>query len=61
MRIDAPLQSGKVGLDPPYTMTLTWKIVLTPTAKKRLAAVKDHRIREKIGERIEHLANNPEK
>jgi mRNA interferase RelE/StbE len=39
---------------------VTWRIVLTPTARAQLAAVKDRRTREKIAACIERLAENPE-
>jgi mRNA interferase RelE/StbE len=39
---------------------VTWRIVLTPTAKTQLAAVKDLRTKSKISESIDRLAQNPE-
>jgi len=38
-----------------------WKILLTPTAFKLLADISDRRIREKIGQVIDRLADDPEK
>ena len=40
---------------------MTWRIALTPLAKKRILDIKDHRIRKKIGERIDGLRNSPDK
>ncbi|MBI4063826.1 MAG: type II toxin-antitoxin system RelE/ParE family toxin [Elusimicrobia bacterium] len=40
---------------------MTWKIELTPTARQMLLGVLDRRIREKIAQRIDALAHDPEK
>lgn len=40
---------------------MKWQVVLTGTALRQLAAIKDMRIRESIGRRIELLTNEPEK
>ena len=40
---------------------MTWRIGLTPTASAMLAAIQDHRVREKIRDRIDGLAVEPEK
>lgn len=40
---------------------MSWKILLTPTARKMLAAVRDRRVRGKLLERIEGLAQEPGK
>lgn len=40
---------------------MTWEILLTPTAYKLLKDISDRRIREKIGEFIDRLAEDPEK
>ena len=40
---------------------MKWKILLTPTAFKLLADISDRRIREKIGQVIDRLADDPEK
>ena len=37
------------------------RIVVTPTALRLLAAISDRRVREKIGQRIDGLAHDPEK
>lgn len=38
-----------------------WKILLTPTALKLLSDISDRRIREKIGNVIDRLEQDPEK
>ena len=40
---------------------MSWKIVLTPTAQRMLAAVRDRRVRSLLGRRIERLAEDPDK
>jgi mRNA interferase RelE/StbE len=40
---------------------VTWKIVLTPTAKRLLAAVRDRRVRTALRNRIDGLAEDPDK
>jgi mRNA interferase RelE/StbE len=40
---------------------VTYRIVLTPTARDLLEAIPDRRVREKIGERIDGLSSEPEK
>ena len=40
---------------------MTWRIGLTPTASAMLAAIQDRRVREKIRDRIDGLAVEPEK
>jgi mRNA interferase RelE/StbE len=40
---------------------VTWKIELTPAARQMLEAISDRRIRLSIQERIDGLANEPEK
>ncbi len=40
---------------------MTWRIALTPTAQRMLAAIPDRRIREQIARRIAGLASDPEK
>lgn len=40
---------------------MTWNIQLTPTAREMLLAVADRRVREKIAEKIDALAHDPEK
>ncbi len=42
-------------------MQVLYQIRLTPTAKAMLAGIKDRRVREKIGDRIDGLAREPEK
>jgi mRNA interferase RelE/StbE len=39
---------------------VSWKIALTPAARQMLTSVSDRRIREKLAERIDHLAQSPE-
>ena len=40
---------------------MTWKVALTPAARQMLEAISDRRIRRGVTERIEGLANEPEK
>jgi len=40
---------------------VTWKIVLTPTSQIMLKAIKDRRAQERIRDRIDSLASNPDK
>ena len=40
---------------------MTWQIVLTPTAKSMLEAIKDRRVRQRIRDRIDDLTQEPEK
>jgi mRNA interferase RelE/StbE len=40
---------------------MTWHIVLTPTAMRMLSEISDRRVRTKIAEVIERLAQDPEK
>jgi len=40
---------------------MKWKILLTPTALKLLSDISDRRIREKIGNVIDRLEEDPEK
>jgi mRNA interferase RelE/StbE len=40
---------------------MSWRISITPTAKRMLAEISDRRIREKIGAVISRLADDPEK
>ena len=40
---------------------MTWRIELTHTAEVMLEKIQDRRVREKIGELIDGLANEPEK
>ncbi len=40
---------------------MTWEIVLTPQARVTLEAVQDRRVRESIRDRIDGLAQEPEK
>ncbi len=40
---------------------MTYAIRLTPTAQRMLADLKDRRVREKIAQRIDKLAQDPEK
>jgi len=40
---------------------LTWSVVLTPTAQSMLAGISDRRIRRLISDRIDGLAEEPEK
>lgn len=40
---------------------MTWRIVLTHDARAMLEAIEDRRIREKIRDRIDGLAKDPEK
>ena len=40
---------------------MTYSILLAPTALKTLEAISDRRVREKIAERINGLATDPEK
>ena len=39
---------------------MTYSIVIEPTAMEMIAAIKDRRIQEKIGERIDGLAHHPD-
>ena len=39
---------------------MTWKIFLTPTSQKMLAAIQDERVRRKIAERIDGLTKDPD-
>lgn len=41
-------------------MPLPYRVVLTPTARSMLAAIKDRRIQEKIREKIDGLARDPD-
>jgi hypothetical protein len=43
------------------TLTLTYRILLTPQALKMLKVIPDHRVRGKLSERIEGLAEEPQK
>lgn len=40
---------------------MTWRIVLTPTARRMLEAVRDRRVRRLLASRIDALAEEPEK
>lgn len=40
---------------------MTWRIVLTPTAMRMLSEISDRRVRTKIAEVIDRLAEDPEK
>ena len=40
---------------------MKWQILLTPTTLKLLSEISDRRIREKIGEEIDRLTEDPEK
>jgi mRNA interferase RelE/StbE len=40
---------------------MTWRIVLTPTAMRMLSEISDRRVRTKVAEVIERLAQDPEK
>lgn len=40
---------------------MTWRIVLTPTARRMLEAVRDHRVRRLLARRIDALAHDPDK
>jgi len=40
---------------------MSWRISITPTAKRMLAEISDRRIREKIGTVINRLTDDPEK
>ncbi len=40
---------------------MTYRIVVTPTALRLLAAIRDRRIRAQIGQRIDGLAHEPER
>jgi mRNA interferase RelE/StbE len=40
---------------------VTWEIALTPTAKRLLEAITDRRVRQKVRERIDGLAHDPDK
>ena len=40
---------------------MTFRIELTPTARKHLARITDRRVREKIAEKIDSLTRDPEK
>lgn len=40
---------------------MIWKIVLTPTAKRLLAEVRDRRVRRALRDRIDHLVEDPDK
>ena len=42
-------------------MASPFRVRLTPTAQAMLSAIKDHRIREAIRDRIDGLAHDPEK
>lgn len=42
-------------------MEVVYDVRLTPTAKSMLAAMRDRRIQEKIRDRIDELARDPEK
>jgi mRNA interferase RelE/StbE len=39
--------------------SVTWKIFLTPTSRVMFASIQDERVRKKIAERIDGLADNP--
>lgn len=39
---------------------MTWAIALTPTAKRMLEAITDRRVRRKVYERIDGLAQDPD-
>ncbi|MBI2115571.1 MAG: type II toxin-antitoxin system RelE/ParE family toxin [candidate division NC10 bacterium] len=41
-------------------MPIPYRVVLTPTARSMLAAIKDRRIQEKIREKIDGLARDPD-
>jgi mRNA interferase RelE/StbE len=41
-------------------MPLPYRVVLTPTARSMLVAIKDRRIQEKIREKIDGLARDPD-
>jgi mRNA interferase RelE/StbE len=41
-------------------MPLLYRVVLTPTARSMLAGIKDRRIQEKIREKIDGLARDPD-
>jgi mRNA interferase RelE/StbE len=41
-------------------MPLLYQVVLTPTARSMLAGIKDRRIQEKIAEKIDGLAHEPD-
>lgn len=38
-----------------------WKILITPRAKKMISGIQDRRVQEKIRDRIDSLAKDPEK
>ena len=40
---------------------MTWKIALTPSARQMLLAIRDRRVRRSLAERIDGLANEPDK
>ncbi len=40
---------------------MTWKIALTPTARKALAGIRDRRVRSLVAARIDRLAEDPDK
>jgi mRNA interferase RelE/StbE len=40
---------------------VTWKIALTPAARQMFEAIRDRRVRRSLAERIDGLANEPEK
>ena len=40
---------------------MTYRVVVTPTALSLLEAIRDRRVREQIGHRIDGLAHDPEK
>jgi len=40
---------------------VTWRIVLTPTARRMLEAVRDRRVRRLLARRIDALIDEPEK
>ena len=40
---------------------VTWKIVLTPQAKNMLVSIQDRRVQETLRERIDGLAQEPER
>lgn len=40
---------------------MTWRIVLTPTARRMLVAVRDRRVQRLLARRIDALTDEPEK
>lgn len=40
---------------------MTWRIVLTPTARRMLVAVRDRRVQRLLARRIDSLAQEPDK